>query len=340
VSHRYVLIAGFLLLLVACCACAGSEPTAVPPAPTAVGSPTNAAVSTSTPKPTATPWPPLSGSGGGLIAFVSDRSGNQDVWIMNADGSDPRQLTTNSAQDGWPAWSPDGTRLAFQSRRGGAFNIFVAAVLGGSQVDDGAVQKLTSSLPGRDSWEPAWSPDGRQLAYSAAQASGSDLFVMNADGTGKQRLTEDKAIDGGPAWSPDGRQIAFLTSRDGDWEIYVMEADGSNVRRLTNQAGQDHSPSWSPDGARIAFVSDRDGNEEIYVMAADGANPQRLTNSEAEEWFPAWSPDGKRIAFSSSRDGNQEIYVMNADGSDPTRLTDDSAEDFGPIWLPVTRSGG
>ena len=373
-SHRHTPLAAFLLVLVAFCGCAAPRPTPAPPAATAIPSPRSTPGPTNTPRATATLWPPLSGSGGGMIAFVSNRSGNQDLWIMNADGSDQRQLTTDPAQDGWPRWSPDGKQMAFQSNRNGALNIYVADVLGGSQIDDGAPQQLTTGKPGRDSWEPAWSPDGKQLAFSAQQAAGSEIFLMNPDGTGRQRLTENRAIDGSPAWSPDGRQIAFFSSRDavpaqgdavpdqgGNWEIYVMDADGSHVLRLTDQPGQDHSPAWSPDGARIAFVSERDGNEEIYLMNPDGTSLQRLTHNEAEDWYPAWSPDGKRIAFSSSRDaavlgqggavsdqggavpdpgGSQEIYVMNADGSNPQRLTNNQAEDWGPAWRPSIPAGG
>jgi Tol biopolymer transport system component len=279
-------------------------------------------------------WPPLSGSGGGWIAFVTTRGGNSDIWIMNADGSDPRPLTTHPAQDGWPRWSRDGKRMVLQSTRDGAFNLYVADLLGGLQVDESTLLQLTSGTSGHDSWEPAWSPDGKQVVCSVQQASGSDLFLLNPDGTVQQQLTKNTAIDGSPDWSPDGKQIVFFSSRDGNWEIYVINADGSEARRLTNHAARDHSPAWSPDGTRIAFVSERDGNEEIYLMNPDGGNLQRLTDNGAGDSFPAWSPDGKRIAFSSSRDGNQEIYVMNADGSSLQRLTDNPADDHTPTWRP------
>jgi Tol biopolymer transport system component len=356
---RYLpILLGVVLALVTGCVGATPPPTPVPPAatlplltatpvpPTATAtlSPTNTPTPTNTPKPTATLLPPLSGSGGGVIAFVSERDGDQEIYIMNADGSDQRRLTNDPSANGWPNWSPDGKQMAFQSNRSGALNIYVMDVLGGSQADESKVSQLTNSLPGRGgSWEPAWSPDGKWIVYSAQQTSGSDIFLVNLDGTGRQRLTENKAIDGCPTWSPDGKQIAFFSDRDGNWEIYVtlaphasagVNADGSNVRRLTNHPGQDHSPAWSPDGARIAFVSERDGNEEIYLMNPDGANLRRLTHNKAEDWFPAWSPDGKRIVFSSNRDSNHEIYVMNADGSDQKRLTNNNAEDWGPVWQP------
>ncbi len=365
-THKLLIL---ILLVASLAACSPAAPTAAPvpptatpvpptvtsapPTATAMLSPTNTPAPTNTPQPTTTLLPPLGGTGGGVIAFVSGRDGDQEIYIMpapgpqaqvNADGSDQRRLTNDPSANGWPNWSPDGKQMAFQSNRSGALNIYVMDVLSGSRADDSKVSQLTNSQPGRGgSWEPAWSPDGKWIAYSAQQTSGSDIFLVNLDGTGRQRLTDNKAIDGAPAWSPDGRQIAFFSDRDGNWEIYVMpapgpqaqvNADSSNVRRLTNHPGQDHSPTWSPDGTRIAFVSDRDGNEEIYLMDPDSANLRRLTHNKAEDWFPAWSPDGKWIAFSSNRDGNHEIYVMPADGSDQKRLTNNDAEDWGPVWRP------
>lgn len=261
---------------------------------------------------------------------------------MNADGSDQRRLTYNPSTNSWPNWSPNGKQMAFQSNRSGALNIYVMDILGGSLADDSKVSQLTNSQAGRGgSWEPAWSPDGKWIAYSAQQASGSDLFLVNLDGTERRRLTDNKAIDGCPTWSPDGKQIAFFSDRDGNWEIYVMNLDGSNVRRLTQNPGQDHTPAWSPDGGRIAFVSDRDGNEEIYLIKPDGTDLRRLTRNKAQDWYPAWSPDGKWIAFSSNRDGNHEIHVMpvtdalqGADGSNAKRLTDNNTQDWGPVWQP------
>jgi len=326
--HRRTWFAALLLALIASAACA----VPATPTPAATPVPTNTPPPTAVPGPTATPWPPLSGSGGGFIAFVSTRAGNSDIWIMNADGSDPRPLTANPAQDGWPRWSRAGTHLVFQSTRDGAFNLYAGNILGGSQVDESTLLRLTNSSAGHDSWEPGWSPDGTLVACSIQQAAGSDLFLISADGTSRQQLTKNSAIDGSPDWSPDGTRIVFFSSRDGNWEIYVIQADGTEAQRLTEHAARDHSPAWSPDGTRIAFVSERDGNEEIYLMDPNGGNLQRLTDNPAQDSFPAWSPDGRRIAFSSDRDGNLEIYVMNADGSEQARLTNNPADDHTPTW--------
>jgi Tol biopolymer transport system component len=166
----------------------------------------------------------------------------------------------------------------------------------------------------------------------------SEIYVMNADGSGQTNISNNPATDSHPDWSPDGTKIAFGTNRDGNEEIYVMNADGSGQTRLTNtEPGVgDYYPDWSPDGTKITFMSTRDGNGEIYVMNADGSNPTRLTNNPWEDELPAWSPDGTKIAFGSNRDGDHagEIYVMNADGSNPTRLTTSPNFDGYPDWSP------
>ncbi len=230
----------------------------------------------------------------GKIAFISLRDGNSEIYVMNADGSGVTRLSSNSASE--PAWSPDGSRIAFISAR-----------------DTGDVRR----------------PDGA--------APPTEIYVMNADGSGATRLTDHPAADGSVAWSPDGSRIAFNSDRDGNDEIYVMNSDGSGVTRLTYNPGYDFLSAWSPDGSRIAFVSGRDGNDEIYVMNADGSDQTNLTNNPADDGLDgfAWSPDGSRIAFASDRDGNDEIYVMNADGSDVTRVTNDPGIDIYPAWSPV-----
>ena len=182
---------------------------------------------------------------------------------------------------------------------------------------------------------PAWSPDGRRIAFGSGRDGNREIYVMNADGSGVTRLTYNDAIDSGPAWSPDGRRIAFASTRDGSFEVYVMNADGSGVTRLTDNDAFDWYPAWSPDGRHIAFDSDRDGNWEIYVMNADGSGVTRLTYNGAADFSPAWSPDGRRVAFASYRDGKSEIYVMDASGV--TRLTDNDVPDVSPTWSPDGR---
>jgi Tol biopolymer transport system component len=267
-------------------------------------------------------------TGGGRIAFVSDRDGNEEIYVMNADGSGQTNLTNHPARDYVPSWSPDGALIAFASERDGNSEIYVMNADGGGQTN------LTNNLAGDVA--PAWSPDSALIAFESWRDGGNEIYVMNADGSGQTRLTHSPAPEMNPFWSPDGMRIAFMVMSlpDVKGEIYVMNADGSEQMNLTNDPAGDGEPSWSPDGKRIAFRSGRDGNREIYVMNADGSGQTNLTNNPADDWSPSWSSDGRRIAFVSDRDGNWEIYVMNADSSGVTRLTDNPAKDLYPSWSP------
>ena len=173
-----------------------------------------------------------------------------------------------------------------------------------------------------------------KLAFVSDRDGNNEIYIMNVDGTGQTRLTNNGAGDSEPSWSPDGTKIAFQTSRDGNFEIYVMNADGSSPTRLSNNGASDFSPDWSPDGTKIAFVSDRTGFGDIYVMNADGSAQTRLTTAADSDSSPTWSPDGTKIAFSSSRDGNSEIYSMDPNGGNQTRLTNNVALDDEPSWSP------
>ncbi len=187
--------------------------------------------------------------------------------------------------------------------------------------------------------DPAISPNGRNIAYCSLRDSiYSQIYVMNADGSDPQRITNMKTGDAcGPVWSPDGKKIAFyafaLTNPSRNPEIWVMDRDGSNQKRLTDH-GLD--PSWSPDGRQIAFASKRDGVFQIYVMNADGSNVRRLTKHNAEDANPAWAPDGAAIAYvSATADDRRGLFIMGADGSEPHGLAHSKNQDFCfPSWSP------
>ena len=211
------------------------------------------------------------------IAFVSDRDGNSEIYVMDADGGNPQRLTNNDFDDWYPSWSPDEKRIAFVSDRDGNRQIYVM------DADGGNPQRLTEN-PNND-WSPSWSPDGKRIAFSSDREGrfNHEIYLIDADGGNLQRLTNNANGDDDilPSWSPDGKRIVFSARREGHFEnkfvvteeIYVMDAAGGNQQRLTENLFNDWSPSWSPNGKRIAFASDRKGdlqNFEIYVMDAAG----------------------------------------------------------------------
>ena len=216
---------------------------------------------------------------GRTVAFFSDSK----IYLMNADGSEHRPLTRPlTAGKRSLAWSPDGRKLAFLNdedcRPQFCFNLYVV----GS--DGSGLRNLTSKLAtgghpgaGPPASDPAWSPDGRTLAFVRRNA-GHGVYVAKADGSGLRNLTPKPvgAAYADPAWSPDGRKLAFVSDRDGNSEVYVMNANGSGQRSLTRNPAYDADPAWSPDGRKIAFASNRDGNSGVYVMNADGSGQRRL----------------------------------------------------------------
>ena len=191
---------------------------------------------------------------GKQIAFTSDEGfkwdggggSHRNIWVMDADGGNPRNLTNHHTQDEAPDWSPDGNQIAFSSNRNkdwefennviGNWEVFVMNADGANPIN------LTNNL----AWDssPDWSPDGDRIAFTSDRDGNSEVYVMNADGTNPINLTNHPATEDSPDWAPDGNQIVFQSNRDGNWEIYVMNTDGANPINLTNHPAWDSSPSW------------------------------------------------------------------------------------------------
>lgn len=211
---------------------------------------------------------------------------------------------------------------------------------------------------------PAWSPNGRKIAFTSARHGKDDIYLINVNtdvrgkvrkvtiiveppnaeaqvqdvaaalDDGLQRLTDNPAHDDSPTWSADGKQVAFMSRRDGNREIYIMEADGRNQRNLTNHPAQDRDPAFSPNGKQIAFRSNRDGNYEIYLMTSEGRNVSRITENPAQDARPRWSPDGKKLAYTNNEQRNSEIYVLELETGERQNITNDERPDASPTWSP------
>ena len=193
---------------------------------------------------------------------------------------------------------------------------------------------LTRLTEGQD-YRPRWSPDGTQIVFQrfGSKSIDSDIYVMNADGTEVQRLTQlGTAFQ--PAWSPDGSKIVFGSGLGRQSEIFVMSADGTGQTQLTHDQFADTVPAWSPDGNTVAFASRRHHNVDIYLMAPDGSNLRRITAARAKDLNPDWSPDGSHLVFHSLRHSNWDLYTILPDGSGLKRLTDRPAAEVAPAWSP------
>jgi Tol biopolymer transport system component len=273
-----------------------------------------------------------------------------EIYIINADGSNLRQLTNNQFIDAGPSWSPDGKQLTFFSNRDGDPDYTYKMAFGAR--DNGAFQIYSMAADGQNvrrlmetkanDMYPAWSADGKQIAFSSNRDGNYEIYVINADGSNPTRLTESPTQDSSPAWLPASGsassasgEIAYASNLGGDFEIWLVNTDGSYLSQLTDNDAMDLSPAWSPDGSRLAFVSNRDGNDEIYTMNADGSDVRRLTDTpDASESFPAWSADGQLISFDSDRGNNWDVYIVNSDGSNLRRLTEQLGEDWISSWSP------
>jgi Tol biopolymer transport system component len=264
----------------------------------------------------------------GRIAFSVCSGGSDEIFTMNPDGSDERQITNTTGDNFDPDWSPSGGRFVFTSTRDvTSTNIFTMNADGSNQV------RLTG--PGGANVEPSWSPDGSKIAYVAAVGTGRALMTMNADGSGKSQITGVVPFASAPAWSPNGTSIAFGMQSGTNLDVYRINPNGTGLTRLTTAAGNDDSPTWSPDGNKLAFTTVREGQSKIYAMNADGSAQTRLTNNSVPDFRPAWSPDGNKIAFHRAGGSVWDMYVMNADGSAQTKVSDTAGS--GLAWQSIPK---
>ena len=271
-----------------------------------------AVYTTGTPTPTPTPTP-VPGAGSQSIAFVKPGS-DTDIFLVNTDGTNVVNLTDAAGDDFRPAWSPDGSRLAYTCLRQPDGTFGTTRRICVRNADGTGFAVLSNTLA--EDFAPTWSRDGSQIAFTTwTLGSPTTLAIMNADGTGRIALRIDGAAN--PDWAGSG-SIVFDTPD----LIGIYDKPSNRMLSLVNTAGASR-PRFSPDGTKIVFQSTRDGNPEIYVMNSDGSWQTRLTNNPAWDTAPAWSPDGTKILFTSLRDGpmNPSLYMMNVDGGEQTRVT-------------------
>jgi Tol biopolymer transport system component len=267
-------------------------------------------------------------------SFVTDA----ELFVMRPDGRHFHQLTFNDQNDFFPAWSPDGRWIAFESSTATDLDVWIIRA-------DGAAARNLTNDPGRADRYPAWSPDGRQIAFARQSPFNGygGIFVIDSDGSNMRRLTTDAHRDSQPVWSPNGQWIAFSSERDGNLDLWAIHPDGTGLRRLTNTPTRhEENPNWSPDGTMLAFdACEADSfpcpgspNYDVFTMTLGGV-ATRITTDPSIDANPSWSPDGTKMAFRSDRTGFTQIWKMNPDGSNQVQLTfEDFQGGVDPDWQP------
>jgi len=265
------------------------------------------------------------------IYFVSNRSGNKEIWSMDPDGSNQHQITRFNSITIQPAASPDGTKIAFTSFAHGNPAIFVFTAEGRRLPFYNQRASMNAT--------PDFTPDGKQILYSSTASGWAQIYIANINGTDFRRISNSRAVEVEPKVNPKtGSEIVFVSGRSGPQQIYRMNVDGANVERLTPGEGEASNPSWHPDGQLIAYAWTRGyatGNFNIFVMDVATRNYTQLTHGAGRNENPCWAPDGRHLVFMSTRSGRPQIWTMLADGTQLRQVTTQ-----GSNWTPVWGKSG
>jgi TolB protein len=264
------------------------------------------------------------------VAFISNRGGAKELFVMDVDGSNARQVTRNKTINEFPSWGPDGDTILYTSyredRQPGLY------VLRRGARSPGRIFK--NLRPGSAQYRGVIDPTGGKVAVVMSVAGATKIFTVDRDGRNLRQLTTGKSLEVSPSWSPDGRRIAFVSDRAGGPQVYVMNSDGSNQTRLTFQGGYNTGASWSPDGKWIAYESRVGGQYDIWLVDPEGASSVPLIQHPASDQSATWSPDSRKLIFSSKRRGRADLYVADIDGGAARRITEGEGDNTSPAWGP------
>ncbi|MEK7389388.1 MAG: Tol-Pal system beta propeller repeat protein TolB [Elusimicrobiota bacterium] len=262
------------------------------------------------------------------IAFINNRTGRKEIWVMDYDGENVKRLTSDNSISLLPRFSPDGRRLAYTSYKAGNPDLMLLDLESGKSKVFSGEQGL--NIAG------GFSPDGSKLLMTLSRGKNPNLFIKDLNGGPAERLTSHFGADSTPTFSPDARQIAFVSDRSGNPQIHVLNIPNKQIRRLTNLNWCD-APAWSPTGEWIAFAGRAHNKDkmDIFIVDITGGQIRQLTHGQGSNEDPAWSPDGRFLAFSSTRSGRSQIWVMDGDGSAPRLMADVPGASSTPHWSPI-----
>jgi TolB protein len=265
---------------------------------------------------------------GTKIYFVSDRTGAKEIWSMDYDGSNQKQLTNNHSINIEPAVSPDGTKVAFTSFARGTPHIVIIDAASGRTLPFYNQQASLNETP-------SFSPDGSKLYYSSSASGYTQIYVADIDGKNLRRLSNSRAIEAEAKVNPKNPSLlAFVSGRSGPEQIFQMNTDGADVQRLTDGTGEASNPSWNPDGQHLLFAWTRgfaQGAFNIFLMDTASRQYDQLTSNAGRNENATWAPDGRHLCFVSTRSGSSQIWSMLADGAQVQRLTS-QGRNFSPVW--------
>jgi TolB protein len=261
----------------------------------------------------------------GKIAFVSKRTGNKEIYLMDYDGRNVQQVTKNKSINLNPDFFPNGREIIYTTYKNRNPDLYRRELTTGAEAKVSTQRGLNVTA--------AVAPSGDRIALAMSKDGHSQIYLITPQGKQVARLTNSNALEVSPTWSPDGKRIAFVSDRLGKPQIFVMDADGVAVRRLTTSGSYNVEPRWSPKGDRIAYCRQTGGGFQIFLISPDGGDSSQIT-SEGSNEHPRWSPDGRFITFSSKRGGKEALYVMRADGTGQTKISRNGGNDTHPVWSP------
>lgn len=259
------------------------------------------------------------------IAFIGERDGKRNMFIMDWDGHRVMETGIRSGHLLTPHWASDGSGLLYSSERGGQWGIFLLDFK--MRTEKMLLRSGGTNIAGD------FLPDNSSFLYSSSVRGTPDIYIYSMKDSRIRQITNWRGIEISPSSSPDGERIAFVSDHGGSPQVYTMNVDGSDLRRVTFSGNYNTSPVWSPRGDRIAFSGRVDGKNQVFTVKPDGTEPVQLTSAGNNE-EPSFSPDGRYITFTSDRDGIKAVYIMRANGDGQKRVTPRNMRAFGPRWSP------